>query len=204
MKKLLSATLLGLVASLSASAADYQFSSKYHTISYSETRDQQVIFLRGNILSGIVDDLSGLKAVRKLIKPGKDIVLNLNSGGGFQVKFNQLSKSIKEACYPNGPESKRCEVTTRVTSICASACIPLFMVGDVREAGRYASFGFHQAAAIPGALKIPGMAQRDLRKNGVNEAWLEANSFMFDSLDMTWLRPENMQGSDIVTDYLAH
>jgi ATP-dependent protease ClpP protease subunit len=182
--------------------ANYQFRGVNYTLSYTETTDEQIISLRGQILSGIVEDLTGLNEVRKMIKPGKDILLKLNSGGGFQVKFNQLSKAIKKACYPRGEESKQCEITTEVTSMCASACIPLFMVGDTRQAGRYANFGFHQAAVVPGALRIPGMAQRDLRKNGVNDEWLKANDHLFASLQITWLRPGELNGSDIVTNFL--
>ena len=195
---IISLLLLGSVSAF----ADYNFSGKNYSLTYKETQNEQIISLRGQILSGIVEDLTGLNDVKKMIKPGKDILLKLNSGGGFQVKFNQLSKAIKKACYPNGEESKQCEITTEVTTMCASACIPLFMVGDIRQAGRYANFGFHQAAVIPGALRIPGMAQRDLRKNGVNDEWLKANAHLFATLQITWLRPGELNGSDIVTNYL--
>ena len=191
-----------LIMGTTQAFANYQFRGVNYTLSYTETTDEQIISLRGQILSGIVEDLTGLNEVRKMIKPGKDILLKLNSGGGFQIKFNQLSKAIKKACYPSGEESKQCEITTEVKTMCASACIPLFMVGDIRQAARFASFGFHQAAVIPGALRIPGMAQRDLRNNGVNADWLKDNAQMFASLNMTWLRPEQMIGSDIVTNYL--
>lgn len=195
--------IVGMLLLGSSSAfANYQFSGKNYSLSYRETSDEQIITLSGQILSGIVEDLTGLNQVRKMIKPGKNILLKLNSGGGFQVKFNQLSKAIKKACYPNGEESKQCQITTEVTSMCASACIPLFMVGDIRQAGRYANFGFHQAAVVPGALRLPGMAQRDLRKNGVNDEWLKANAQLFAGLDITWLRPEELNGSDIVTNFL--
>lgn len=195
--------IVGMLLLGSSSAfANYQFSGKNYSLSYRETSDEQIITLRGQILSGIVEDLTGLNQVRKMIKPGKNILLKLNSGGGFQVKFNQLSKAIKKACYPNGEETKQCQITTEVTSMCASACIPLFMVGDIRQAGRYANFGFHQAAVVPGALKLPGLAQRDLRKNGVNDEWLKANAQLFAGLDITWLRPEELNGSDIVTNFL--
>jgi hypothetical protein len=43
------------------------------------------------------------------------------------------------------------------------------------------------------------MAQKDLKKKGVNADWLNENRQMFSSLHISFLSPSEMQGSDIVT-----
>ncbi len=187
--------LVLLTLSLNTFAQEpYRFSGTRYSITHQDKGSFQEISLRGVILSGFVEDLDGLKAVQKKLIPDLPIRLVLHSGGGFQMRFNQLARSLRKAC-----PKERCEITTVVESMCASACIPLFMVGDVREASRYASFGFHQAAVVPGAVMIPRMAQRDLRRAGVDETWLQENDSMFQSLDITWRRPRQLHGSNIVT-----
>ncbi len=205
-----------------AQQSTYQFTGNYYTISYELVEGLQIVRLNGNILSSLVEDLRGFNRVKELIREGIDVRLELHSGGGFQAIVDTLFTRIKEACYdakyervggagPRGTgvqrrfvgwENKKCTITSLVESdaYCASACIPLFMVGDIRQAGRTAAFGFHQGSVIPGALMIPFMAEGDLKKRGVNEEWLQARQEMFQSLEFTWLFPHEMLGSDIVTD----
>lgn len=198
MKWLLFVSLFFSIGAQAQNNFDYSFTGKNYTITYKLKNTHQEIVLMGVILSGVVEDLTGYKQVQKLLRPNMDIRVVLHSGGGYQKLFNKLSASLKKAC---NKKETGCEITTIVPSRyrCASACIPFFMTGDVRIAGRNAVFGFHQSAVIPGALKISGKAERDLLNSGVNAQWLEKHKHMFDTLDMTYLYPNQMNGSNIIT-----
>lgn len=177
--------------------SSYSFSGKHYYISYQLLDNVQEIRLEGTVFSSLVEDLTGFKKVQKLLRRGVDIKLSLYSHGGFQVLYNEFASSLKNACgYPSD-----CRITTYVSSAstCESACIPLFMVGDIRKAGESASFGFHQATIVPGTFKIYGKAQQDLYEKGVDELWLKDHKHMFDSINLTVLYPRDMEGSNIVT-----
>lgn len=188
--------LLTLV-SFSSFAQSYSFSGKRYYISYENRGDVQEIRLEGTVFSSVVEDLSGFKKVQKLLKKGVNVKLSLHSRGGFQMLYNELGDAIKRACnYSND-----CRITTYVSSAstCESACIPLFMIGDSRRAGESATFGFHQATVVPGTFKIYGKAETDLYEAGVDKAWLDDRKHMFDSVNLTVLSPEDLEGSNIVT-----
>jgi hypothetical protein len=191
--------ILGLLISsgLFAAPESYSFRGKNYSISYELKERYQEIKLNGVILSSFVEDHDGLKKVKKLLRPGVDIRLKLNSAGGLLSIFDDFSGSLRDACS----YSMDCKITTYVESEdeCTSACVPLFMVGDRRKAGESARFGFHTASALPGFGKIPALVQNDLIKNGVDESWLEMNKSLFDSLQVTILNPKRLEGSNIVT-----
>jgi hypothetical protein len=192
--------LIALLAFTSAYAEEektiYKFEGDNYTISYEENDDKQTISLNGNLLSSLVDDHTGINYVRKNLTAGKDVIINLDSGGGFFMVFDKLRKSILKACDPQS----NCKITTVVARSCESACIPFFMLGEDRIAHKNAVFGFHQAALIPGKFKLGGMAQMDLKRKGVDATWLKENSYLFDSLTITKLKPEELEGSNIVTE----
>lgn len=201
LKKLIA--LILLIFSLSAFAKEglekeYSFEGKYYSIYYYLGEGKQYIELRGEVLSGLVEDLEGFRHVKKLIRPNVNIELNLHSGGGYFKLFNSFMKAMKKAC--DSSESD-CQITTKVSAghECASSCIPMFMVGDNRVADVSAQFGFHQGSVIPGKMKIPNYAQGTLRRNGVNNEWLKLNKDLFSSLEITWLLPSKLNGSNIVT-----
>jgi hypothetical protein len=192
--------LLTLLVGFNAFAGDssYSFSGKRYSISYELKDDVQEIRLDGTVFSSVVEDLTGFKKVQKLLRKGVDVKLILYSHGGLQSLYNDLSESIRNAC---NSRYSSCRVTTYVSSAstCESACIPLFMVGDLRKAGRQATFGFHQATVIPGSFKIYGKAQNDLYDAGVDKYWLDSHKNMFDSVQLTVMYPDDMDGSNIVT-----
>lgn len=187
-----------LLVTTQSFAQSYSFMGKRYYISYENRGEVQEIRLEGTVFSSLVEDLTGFKKVQKLIRKGINIKLSLHSHGGFQVLYNDLSNAMKSACnYSND-----CLITTYVSSAstCESACIPLFMAGDSRRAGRDATFGFHQATVIPGSFKIYGKAETDLYEAGVDKMWLDDHQRMFDSVQLTVLRPQDMEGSNIVTN----
>ncbi len=177
---------------------DFRFQGKRYSISFKLEENLQTVRLHGEILSGIVEDLSGFKKVIKLIRKDIPIKFVLMSGGGFLNAYKKLPEAMKRAC---NSETSNCRITTIVPTwaYCASACLNVFMVGDDRIAGKGSRFGFHQGAAMPGVLKIPGFAQKSLRGSGVNAEWLRANNHLFSSLDITFLYPRQLDGSDMVT-----
>lgn len=198
MKLLIVMIFLACSFSSYASGNVYGFFGKQYNISNELKADVQEIRLNGIVLSGVVEDLEGFKKVQKLLRRNIDIKFILNSGGGYQTLFDQFGKSLKKAC---DSRSSGCYITTYVSSAseCSSACIPLFMYGDTRKAGRDALFGFHQAALIPGSFKVSGKAENDLEDMGVDRMWLQAHKKMFETLNLTRLNPEQLEGSNIVT-----
>lgn len=188
---------LAMLCSLVVQAEDvdggYFFKGKSYSISYTLKNNVQEVRLEGELYSGVVENLDGLMKVQELLQPGVDIKLILNSGGGYQKLFNELSSFLKSACYGG------CKITTINSSMCASACVPLFMAGDVRKANKYSMFGFHQSAVVPGFFKINGKMERDLLNSGVDSFWLEKNKHLFKTLEMTWLMAYQLEESNIVT-----
>ncbi len=201
--KLLTFILFSLVLSERTLAenlqSNYSFRGRHYQIRYQLLQGYQEITLGGSILSGAVENLEGIKQVRKLLRPNVDIRLVLNSGGGYMVQFNRFFRALKRNC---DSATSNCRITSVVPSYnhCASACVPFFMVGDVRRAGRFARFGLHSASVVPGAGRIPRMAQQDLISKGVDADWVNTNKRFFDSLEMSWLAPHQLTGSNIVTE----
>lgn len=177
---------------------DFRFTGKHYTIIYKHEPNLQTIRMHGEILSTIVEDMSGFNRVLKLIRKNVPVKLVLFSGGGYLKSYERLPKTIKKNC---NSEVSGCRVTTIVPThaYCASACLNIFMIGDERIAGKYSRFGFHQGAALPGVLKIPGFAQKALIKSGVDRIWLENNKELFSSLEISWIYPNRLEGSNIVT-----
>lgn len=179
---------------------DYRFSGKHYSISYKLEDSLQTIRLHGEILSTIVENLDGFYHTISLIRKDVPIKLVLFSGGGFLKNYQKLPKAMKKNC--NSEESD-CRITTVVPTYayCASACLNVFMVGDERIASKSSRFGFHQGAVIPGALKLKGFAQKTLVKSGVDQDWLKENKELFDSLDITFLYPRQLEGSNMITGF---
>ncbi len=177
---------------------EYRFNGKKYLIIYKLEENLQTIRLHGQVYSGIVEDLSGYDKVISLIRKDIPIKLVLHSGGGYLKILKKLPAAMKKNC---DSETSNCRITTVVPTwaYCASACVHIFMIGDDRLAGKSSRFGFHQGAAIPGVLKIPGLAQRTLRDFGVDAGWIEANKEVFSSLEMSWLYPRSLDGSNILT-----
>lgn len=179
---------------------DYRFAGKHYSISYKLEENLQTIRLHGEILSTIVEDLSGYRHVIHLIRQDIPIKFVIYSGGGFLKNFEKLTKTMKRNC---NSEESNCRITSVVPhyAYCASACLNAFMIGDDRISGKFSRFGFHQGAVLPGMIKLKGMAQRTLIKSGVNGNWLEANKELFDSLEISFLYPRQMEGSGMITGF---
>lgn len=177
---------------------DFRFKGKHYTIIYKLEPQLQTIRMYGEILSTLVEDMSGFNRVLKLIRKDVPVKLVLFSGGGYLKSYERLPKIIKKNC---NSEVSDCRITTIVPghAYCASACLNIFMIGDERIAGKSSRFGFHQGAAVPGVLKLPGFAQKTLIKSGVDRIWLENNKELFSSLEISWRYPNRLEGSNIVT-----
>ncbi len=194
--------LLSLLASVSYAQeeleTDYRFEGKHYSVNYKLEANLQTIRLHGEILSGIIEDLSGFKKVTTLIRKDIPIKLVLHSGGGFLKAYSRLPWMMKQQC---NSETSNCRITTIIPTwaYCASACLNIFMVGDDRLAGKSSRFGFHQAAAMPGVLKLSGFAQRSLKKSGLNPEWLDIHKELFSSLEISWLYPRELDGSNMLT-----
>ena len=171
---------------------------------YTLTYTQQTLRIKGQILVSAGETAESLYKALRQIPTGQDLHLILDMYGGDIAVVNKAYDIIRGRCYERGYQ--RCQITTEVEMFrtCASACIPLFMVGDHRKASYRADFGFHQASVAGGFIMIPFMSEYVLMQKGVNPAWLKAHRQMFYSLKVTWLNPAAMKGSGIVQEITTY
>jgi|GEM_PF-6023951 Predicted periplasmic protein len=183
------------------------YQDKDFTITVVKTHPtQQVIRIHGNIVVTPWSLKTALK-VLKNIDPRKEIILDLSGyGGGYLFNAEEIVPSIKSVC-----ESKRnrndprqsCNVTTWVDSsaACSSSCIIPYMAGKKRVACDQSEFGFHSVALL-GFKMSSDHGVSMLLQSGVFKSWIMRNIKMFQTLDVTFLRPHQMVGSNIVTDLI--
>ena len=165
----------------------------------------QVLKIKGSLLvSSGENEQTLLSFLNKKLKPRINTHVILHMFGGDLALVNKAYKIIKSKCHSE--RYSFCNIKTEVEMFrhCASACIPLFMVGDTRIAAERTNWGFHQAATLGGYLKIPFMAEYVLKSKGVNPNWIKKNKKMFSTLKMTWIQTEGLRGSNILTHIIAH
>ncbi len=202
--KVLLAILLFIIAA-QASAQNFTFTQKRYSLNYTREADKQTLRVKGVIIISDGESQSALLNILKTrIETGLDLQIVLDMFGGDIAVVNKVYDVLKAKCNDRGLKS--CDIKTEVEMFrhCASACIPLFMVGDERVAAERTNWGFHQAALIEGFIMIPFMSEYVLKQKGVNAAWLKKKKSMFARLKMTWLEPLEMQGSGIMTTIVLH
>ncbi len=188
-----------------ARAQNFGLKQNRYQLSYSREGHHQTLRFKGSlIVSQGETEETLLSVLRDRIEPGLNTLVVLDVFGGDLAVVNKMFDLIKGKCHDRGHSS--CQITTQVEMFrtCASACIPFFMVGDKRVAAERSEWGFHAAAMAGGYVKIPFMSSYVLKTKGVNSAWLEKNKTMFSSLQVTWLQPLQMNGSNIITQVIAH
>ena len=203
MKSLFTLILLMFVGQ--ALAQNFTFTQKRYSLSYTREADKQTLRVKGVIIISDGESQNALLNILKTrIESGLDLHIVLDMFGGDIAVVNKVYDVLKAKCHDRGYKS--CDIKTEVEMFrhCASACIPLFMVGDKRVAAERTNWGFHQAALIEGFIMIPFMSEYVLRQKGVNAAWLKEKKSMFNTLKMTWLEPLEMQGSGIMTTIVRH
>lgn len=139
--------------------------------------------------------------LQKNLKQGEDLLITLDLFGGDLALVNKFYDKIRTKCSP-----RNCLITTEVEMFrtCASACIPLFMVGERRFAAERTNWGFHQAYVLGGFVMLPFMAEYVLKSKGVDPQWLRDHKYMFRTVRLTWLKPSDLYGSHIITDLIPH
>jgi hypothetical protein len=179
-----------------ARSQDFNYKQKRFELTYQQAK----LKIKGSMIIGPNEKSKDLLNVLKTIPKGRDLLIELDMFGGDIALVNKIFDLLKGKCHDRGYQM--CRITTRVEMFrtCASACIPLFMLGDHRMADRRADFGFHQAALIEGFLLIPFMSEHELLRRGVNPEWVIKNKEMFKTLRISWLRPHQMMGSNIVQE----
>lgn len=150
----------------------------------------------------------GIRRALKMMTPvTKEIVLTIRSGGGMVMEGNRIIKWLK---------AKRADgirLTTVVPNgaICASMCVPIFMQGEVRQAGPAASFMFHSVHFMLGVRVNMSWKNEDIFRTfieaGMKSEWLERNKTagVFDSPQFTWYSGGELmqENSGVVTELLA-
>jgi hypothetical protein len=197
--------LLWLLFFNQAYAQNFKFGQKRFELTYQRQGHQQTLKFKGSILmsSGEKAEIL-LKLLRERVEANLETKIVLDVFGGDLAVVNKIFAELKGKCHDRGYQS--CKITTEVEMFrtCASACIPLFMVGDIRRAAERSEWGFHQAALPGGLVMIPLMSEYVLRQKGVSAGWLEKNKKMFRTLKVTWLSPLELGGSNIVTQLTPH
>lgn len=159
--------------------------------------DYQLVTIDGAIFQmdqGLVD-----KMLAVLIRDKRTIVLTKFNGGTIAPVL-ALAEKFREIC----PAERGCSFETEVKAgqRCASNCLTLFMAGAKRSAAPEAEFGFHAASNGPQLDVVYGLAQSTYQRAGISVAWIAMHENLFQSLTITWLRADQLNGSGIVTDYL--
>ncbi len=194
-----------LLLSASAFAGNFELKQSRFEVTYSRRAQKQLIKIKGALIIGKGEtERSILNALRDRVESNLDTHIILDVFGGDIAVVNKIYDELKLKCHDRG--YKACTITTEVEMFrhCASACIPLFMVGDKRIAAERTNWGFHQAALVEGVILIPFMSEYVLRQKGVNSKWLKNNKAMFNTLKITWLEPLQLNGSGIITHIIGH
>jgi hypothetical protein len=198
-------TLFIFVLAGQAFAHNFTFTQKRFSVAYTRSAQKQTLRMKGAIIISEGESQKNLlRVLDEHVEQGLDTHIVLDVFGGDIAVVNKVYDVLRGKCHDRGYAS--CEITTEVEMFryCASACVPLFMVGDVRRAAERSNWGFHQAALVEGFVMIPFMSEYVLRQKGVNAAWLKQKKSMFSTLEITWLQPLEMQGSGIMTEIVRH
>ncbi len=110
-----------------------------NTVSYSfeENPRHQTIWFQG-LFTFETNVLSGWTEAIKQLRPNTKILLVLKSGGGNLFVLNYMKELLDEAC----PD---CELVTYIPykGECSSACVSVFLWGDIRTMNKKSYLGFH-------------------------------------------------------------
>lgn len=131
------------------------------------------------------------------------VVVEIDSGGGNLYATLSFVDRIQKA-----QTDQNFTLITRVRNACESSCTVLFTSGNVRQASRFADFGFHSPAV---ASRLPkGMNRKDVIEHA-RERWLAAVarvdaplSYVLDRKGM--LLQDNMRymsGKELATGYVS-
>lgn len=129
-----------------------------------------------------------------------NLTLNLNSGGGYMNWYSKMSHALRNRCaYPLSCMNK---THLRSGAKCASACVQLFMAGDIRTAEPDTKFGFHARSYVKKGEKqlVDGM-QGSLISWGIRSDWVKAleERGVFKTFESTDLSPDQLEGAGILT-----
>jgi hypothetical protein len=186
-------------------AQAFQYKKNRYTLDYKRQGHTQELRFKGSLIVASGEKKSELYSVlENRVLEGLDTRIVLDVFGGDLAVVNRMYDILRSKCHDRG--SQQCTITTQVEMFryCASACIPLFMVGDKRIAAERSSWGFHQAAILGGYVMLPFMSEYVLREKGVNARWLKDNKELFSTLRVTWFEPRELNGSGIVTHIIQH
>lgn len=134
------------------------------------------LWIAGTML-GKSDALDGISEVISQLPSNTSFTLDLSGNeGGSSYVARQTELLLREKCpFNQNPSGKSCQITTIVNpeENCFSACLNLFMIGDIRLAGIESKFGFH-AENHPFFGILEEKTISDLLRGGVNPEWLKA------------------------------
>lgn len=140
--------------------------NEFYRVVVKQFEDRQVFSFRGELelKTGILDEVR--QAALHLVK-NKDVIFELSSDGGNLRVFHMMLEEVREAVgqglvigyIPNG-------------DVCLSACNSISFKTDLRIAGPSAIFGFHAATNTVDGKVMPGLAEENLKKDGLNPDFL--------------------------------
>lgn len=140
-----------------------------YVISLLELDDRQVLNLNGNLNnSGLSGSLRPVYEALRLVKIEKDVLVALDSGGGNSENFRLMMKWLRA----RAPKRKIIAYVPEGAQ-CSSACINFFLQADIRLSAPNARFGFHSASHGDTNKLIPGFAEKQLLKSGMDKKFLK-------------------------------
>lgn len=129
--------------------------------------------------------------------------------GGILDHSLKLKSVVSEACekYNNlHSQPENCHFVSYVGNYgqCISSCIPLFMQFQRRVAHPNAKFGFHALQVyrffLPNKVEPVESAIEKLAEFNIYTSWLQKNSEIFKSVDVTYLNSKDLNGSNVITE----
>lgn len=166
--------------------ATTQWQTNYNWVTYqfNEKLNRQEIRLDGNLPMKAGSLFAFHSAIAK-VKPGVPVILFLNSGGGSNGVFKWAIDDLRQA-------AAGAQIITYVdgSSRCSSACVGIYMAGDIRKASPTAKFGFHAARdAVSNELLAEDISAETVREWNVSEPFVETlrAKGVFRTREMTFL-----------------
>lgn len=157
----------------------------------------QRLTFNGFLNHDFAENLRPLRTVINKIKQGKDIEIDLNSGGGYQQYFREIEEKVTSRCQGD------CHITTIVSALadCSSACVGVYMVGETRIATSLSNFGFHSAHIFGVISWYDNYAYKALKNHPDTSQWANQNLSLFQNIEMTDISASELEESGIFTNY---
>ena len=148
--------LVVLALSFHKGAPVAQDKAAEQTLTYQEEKDRVVLAWSGPIAEPMRDEFAAV--VEQFKGDPRRFVLSLNSPGGSVQQGREVVAAMREAA-----KTREIDTVVAAGGVCASMCVPIYLIGQNRAAHPSAHFMFHEASLDPTAVKTSEL-NANLRK----------------------------------------